>query len=148
MPYWELRFYMTTSVQYHRPSVAMSIQPSNRQQVVQRLLEIYRSSQYRTTSKGRKVQWDEPGEDDTPEVRRHNAFLAQQLQKKRESKDRLKTKGAVPTKNGKPIFESPQEITENLQQVLMSFRRQYQSNRPLRFREWIQVVAGLLDDLT
>jgi hypothetical protein len=82
------------------------MQPSNRQQVVQRLLEIYRSSQYRTTSKGRKVQWDEPGEDDTPEVRRHNAFLAQQLQKKRESKDRLKTKGAVPTKNGKPIFEA------------------------------------------
>lgn len=122
----------------------MTIEQSNRQQVIQRLLEIYRSSQYRTTTSGRKVRWDEPGEDDTPEVRRHNAVLAQQLQKKRESKERLKTKGAVPTKNGKPIFEG----NANVQQVLMSFRRQYQSNRPLRFREWIQVVAGLLDDLT
>ena len=48
--------------------------------VLQRIQEIYR-----TTYSGRKVAWDEPSEDDTPEVRRHNAFLAQQLQKKRES---------------------------------------------------------------
>ena len=79
---------------------------------------------------------------------RHNACLANQLRKIRESKERLKKKGAVPTKNGKPIFEQSQELDENIQEVLMSFRRQYQSNRPMRFREWIQVVAGMLDDLT
>jgi hypothetical protein len=106
--------------------------------VLQRIQEIYR-----TTYSGRKVAWDEPSEDDTPEVRRHNAFLAQKLQRKQDAKERLKTKGAVPTKNGKPIFEGPGD----LQSVLMSFRRLYQSNRPMRFREWIKAVAGLMDDL-
>ena len=43
---------------------------------LQRIQEIYR-----TTAKGRKVQWDEPTEVDTPEVRRHNTFLAKQLQR-------------------------------------------------------------------
>jgi hypothetical protein len=117
----------------------------NRTQVIQRLIEIYRSSNFRTTSKGRKVTWDEPGEDDTPEVRRHNAFIAQKHQQKTDAKERLKSKGAVPTKQGKPIFEQPQGLDENIQQVLMSFRRQYQSNRPMRFREWIKTVAELLD---
>ena len=111
--------------------------------VLQRIQEIYR-----TTYAGRKVQWDEPSEDDTPEVRRHNAFLAQQMQKKRDAKDRLKTKGAVPTRDGKPIFEGDLVVTEDVQQVLMSFRRHYQSNRPMRFRDWIKIVSGLLDDLT
>jgi hypothetical protein len=120
----------------------------DRHQVIQRLLEIYRSANYRTTSKGRKVTWDEPSEDDTPDVRRHNAFIAQNHQQRTDAKERLKKKGAVLTKDGKPIFEQPQELDENIQQVLMSFRRQYQSNRPMRFREWIQVVAGMLDDLT
>jgi hypothetical protein len=118
---------------------------TDRHQVIQRLLEIYRSSNYRTTSKGRRVTWDEPSEDDTPEVRRHNAFLAKKRQQKTDAKERLKKKGAVPTKDGKPIFEQPEELDESIQQVLMSFRRQYQSNRPMRFREWIKTVAELLD---
>jgi len=120
----------------------------DRHQVIQRLLEIYRSSNFRTTSKGRKVTWDEPGEDDTPEVQRHNAFLAKKHQQRTDAKERLKKKGAVPTKDGKPIFEGSEMVTEDLQQVLMSFRRLYQSNRPMRFREWIKVVAKMLDDLT
>ena len=119
-----------------------------RPSVLQRLLEIRRSSQYRTTTSGHKVRWDEPGEGDSAEIRRHNAFLDQKHQQKTDAKDRLKKKNAVPTKNGKPIFEQSQELDENIQQVLISFRRQYQSNRPMRFREWIQVVAGMLDDLT
>jgi hypothetical protein len=117
----------------------------DRTQVIQRLLEIYRSSNYRTTSRGRKVAFDEPGEDDTPEVKRHNAFLAKKHQQKTDAKERLKSKGAVPTKQGKPIFEQPEELDESIQQVLMAFRRQFQSNRPMRFREWIKTVAELLD---
>ena len=93
---------------------------------LQRIQEIYRSAQYRTTASGRKVAFDEPGESDTPEVRRHNAFLAKQLQK-RDAKERLKTKGAVPTRDGKPIFEDDLVVTEDVAQVLMSFRRHYQS---------------------
>ena len=111
--------------------------------VLQRIQEIYR-----TTYSGRKVAWDEPSEDDTPEVRRHNAFLAQKLQRKQDAKERLKTKGAIPTRNGKPIFEGDLAVTEEVSKVLMSFRRHYQSNRPMRFRDWIKIVSGLLDDLT
>ena len=107
--------------------------------VLQRIQEIYR-----TTAKGRKVRWDEPSESDSAEIRRHNAFLAKQPQQKSDSKERLKSKGAIPTRNGKPIFEG----SGDLQQVLMSFRRHYQSNRPMRFRDWIKVMSGLLDDLT
>ena len=114
---------------------------------LQRIQEIYRSDQYRTTASGRKVAFDEPGESDSAEIRRHNAFLAKQLQKKRDAKDRLKAKGAVPTRNGKPIFEGDLVVTEDVQQVLISFRRHYQSNRPMRFRDWIKVVSELLDDL-
>jgi hypothetical protein len=110
---------------------------------LQHFLEIY----HRTTASGRRVAWDEPTETDSPEIRRHNAFLAKQLQKKRDAKERLKTKGAVPTRNGQPIFEND-KVTENMQQVLMSFRRAYQSNRPMRFREWIRMVAEMLDDLS
>lgn len=111
---------------------------------LQRFLEIY----HRTTASGRKVAWDEPGETDSHAIRRHNAFLDRQLQKRRESKDRLKTKGAVPTRDGKPIFEGDLVMSEDLQKVQEMFRRLYQSNRPMRFREWIKMVAGLLDDLT
>ena len=96
--------------------------------VLQRIQEIYR-----TTYSGHKVQWDERSEKDSDEVRRHNAFIAQKLQRKQDAKERIKTKGAVPTKNGKPIFEGDLALTEDFQSVLMSFRRLYQSNRPMRF---------------
>lgn len=109
---------------------------------LKRFLENYRRHQYRTTVSGHRVRWDEPGEANSPEIRRHNAAL----EKQRESKDRLKRKGAVPTRNGKPIFEQT-AVKEDVQQVLMSFRRAYQSNRPMRFREWIRLVAGMLEDL-
>jgi len=123
--------------------------PTNpRSRTLERLLEIYRRNEYRTTTSGRRVAWDEKGEADSAEIRRHNAFLAKKHQQKTDAKERLKKKGAVPTKDGKPIFEQPQGLDENIQQVLMSFRRQYQSNRPMRFREWIKVVAVMLNDLT
>ena len=115
---------------------------STHDRIIQRLLE-----SYRTTVSGRRVRWDEPGEeDDSPDVQRHNAFLDQKRQQNL-AKERLKKKGAVPTKNGKPIFEQPQILDENLQQVMTSFHQHYQSNRSMRFREFILVIADLLDNL-
>ncbi len=110
------------------------------------LLENYRKSQYRTTRSGRRVRWDEPGEDDSDEVRRHNAHIAQRLKQRRDAKEHLKKKGAVPTRDGNPIFEK-NLMTEDLQRGLMAFRNLYASNRQMRFRDWIEVVAELLDDL-
>lgn len=113
---------------------------------LERLLEIYRRSQYRTTASGQRVRWDEPGEDDSDEVRRYNAYLTQRLQQKRDGKKRLKKKGAVPTRNGNPIFEQ-HGVTEDVHRVLTTFRRAYETNRPMRFREWIRAVTEILDDL-
>jgi hypothetical protein len=63
--------------------------------------------------------------------------LARRLKQKQDAKERLKSKGAVPSRNGKPIFEG----SGDLQQFALSFRRHYYSSRPLRFKEWIEVVA-------
>ncbi len=120
---------------------------SQSKQVANRILEIYRSSKFRTTTAGRKVRWDEPGEGDTPEVRQHNAYLAKQNQKQTDAKQRLKSKGIVPTKDSKPILEHPQKLDEDLYRVLSTFRTLYQSNRTMNFRTWAKVVAKILEDL-
>ena len=119
---------------------------ARRQRVAQRLLEIYRKSQYRTTTSGQKIRWDEPGEGDTPEVQQHNRDL-KKYQQRTFGKQRLKSKSAVPTKNGKPIFEEVQVLDENTLQVLSTFRQLLQSNRTTNFRTWIKVVAKVLEDL-
>ena len=113
-----------------------------------RLLEAYRKSSYRTTVSGRRVRWDEPGEeDDNPDVIKHNAFFAKQRQRKEDAKERLKQKGNVPTKKGKPIFEKAEMLNEDLNRFLLEFRGLYNTNRTMRFRDWIKVVSTLLDDL-
>jgi hypothetical protein len=113
-----------------------------------RLLEAYRTSNSRTTVSGRRVRWDEPGEeDDNPDVQRHNAFIAKGIQRKQDAKDRLKQKGKVPTKQGKPIFEKAEPLNEELNRFLLEFRGLYNTNRTMRFRDWIKVCSKLLDDL-
>ena len=114
----------------------------------QKILEIYRNYPYRTTVSGNRVRWDEPGESDSDEIRRHNAALERARKKKQDAKARLKSKGAVPTKDGKPIFEGYLVVTEDLSQVLSAFRRLYSSNRSMRFRDWTKLVAQMLDDLS
>ena len=109
-------------------------------------MEIYRKSQYRTTTSGQKVRWDEPGEDDTPDVQQHNQDLKKQ-QQQTFGKQRLKIKSAVPTKNGTPIFEEIQVLDESNLQVLSTFRQLLQSNRTTNFRTWIKVVGKVLEDL-
>lgn len=88
-----------------QPSSSYANDNDRSQAILDCLLEIYRNYNYRTTSSGRKVQWDEPGEGDSPEVRRHNEFLAQKRQRRANAQDRLKRKGIVPTRGGQPMFE-------------------------------------------
>lgn len=115
---------------------------------VKRLLEAYRKSSYRTTVSGRRVAWDEPGEEDhNPDVQRHNALLAGRFQRKQDARNRLKQQGKVPTKKGKPIFERAELLNEELNTFLAEFRSVYQSNRTMRFRDWIKVFSKLLADL-
>jgi len=126
-----------------------SAKPSRttRTQIANRLLEIYRSKQYRTTTSGRKVRWDEPGEDDTPEVRQHNAILDRQRKRKTAAQNRLKSKGIIPSKDGEAMFEELLQLDEDLYKVLNTFRSLYQTNRTMNFRTWAQVVAKVLEDL-
>lgn len=113
-----------------------------------RLLEAYRKSSSRTTVSGRRVRWDEPGEEDhNPEVQSHNAFIAKDIQRKEDAKEQLKQKGRVPTKKGKPIFEKAEPLNEELNRFLLEFRGLYNTNRTMRFREWIKVCSKLLDEL-
>jgi len=60
---------------------------------------------YRTTASGRKVRWDEPSVEREDEI---NSQIQASLAKKKAQagKARLKAKGAVPTKDGKPVFEN------------------------------------------
>lgn len=59
---------------------------------------------YRTTVSGHKVRWDEDDATDD----RVNAMLNKKRQEKaaQAGRERLKAKGKVPTKDGKPVFES------------------------------------------
>jgi len=114
--------------------------------VIQRLLEVYRKAQYRTTVSGRRVRWDEPGEEDTPEVRFHNAKLAQRSNQRKDSKERLKAKGIVPTKQGKPIFEREYVLDESINSLLVALRRMYHSNQRLTLREWIHALIELMEN--
>jgi hypothetical protein len=79
--------------------------------------EVYGRYGRRQTAGGRYVPRDEPDEDE--QVRQSDAIQAKlraQKAKQQSSagKERLKSKGAVPTKNGKPVFEGV-EIDENLE---------------------------------
>jgi len=121
---------------------------SNNLDRAKRLLEAYRKSSSRTTASGRRVRWDEPGEEDhNPEVQSHNAFIVKGLQRKEQGKESLKQKGRVPTKKGKPIFEKAEPLHEDLNRFLLDFRGLYNTNRTMRFQDWIKVVSKLLDDL-
>lgn len=63
---------------------------------------------YRTTASGHKVRWDEDEKTDDAV----NAMLNKQRQKKvaAAGRERLKAKGKVPTKDGKPVFEEVVEF--------------------------------------
>ena len=103
---------------------------------------------YRTTVSGRRIRWDEPSEeDDNPDVIRHNQFLAQKRKAKKDAQVRLKTKGIVPKREGKPMFEDLESPSASLLQLFIMFQKSYQSNRRMIFREWSREVAQMLDSL-
>lgn len=79
--------------------------------------EVYGRYGRRQTASGRYVPRDEPDEDE--QLRQSDAIQAKlRAQKAKQQasagKERLKAKGAVPTRNGKPVFEGV-EIDENLE---------------------------------
>ena len=88
-----------------------------RLRVAERILEAYRNSPgYRKTASGRWRQRDEPDEDE--QYRQSDAINRMMAKRKADaSRQRLKNKGAVPTKAGKPVFEEQdtKQLVPNLQ---------------------------------
>ena len=118
-----------------------------RSRIAQRLLEIYRSPSYRTTVSGRRVQWDEPGEDDSQEIRRHNEYLAQQRQRKTRAQDRLKRKGIVPSKNGQPMFEDGVFQYEPFLSPPTASEMPSDSRPLINFRDWLRKAEAIRNRL-
>ena len=78
--------------------------------IAEKILEAYRSIYgYRKTASGHYAARDEPSERDSAEVRAHNAASKRYMERRRRqqaSRDHLKSKNAVPYKDGKPMFEN------------------------------------------
>lgn len=58
---------------------------------------------------------------------------------------RLKHKGKVPTKSGKPMWEEYGIIEEDFNKFISTYRKYYYSGKMMRFREWIGVMGDLFD---
>lgn len=109
--------------------------------IQRKVLEVY-SNRYRTTYQGKRVAFDEPGERDTPEIRRHNQFLAQQIRKRKEAKERLKQQDKIPRrKDGKKVFEEfCMEIYKNRKQEVMDsedLKNIYNAANILEYENWL-----------
>jgi hypothetical protein len=112
-----------------------------------RLLENYRSSNYRTTSTGRRVQWDEPGEEDGPEVRRHNAYLTQARLRRANARERLKRKGIVPSKKGQPLFEKEYQNNGYSISNASLMGRGHQPLKQIHFKDFAAKARAIRDSM-
>jgi hypothetical protein len=65
--------------------------------------------------------------------------------RKETAQDRLKKKGAVPSKDGKKMFEQQELMQEDLNKFISTFRKLYTSPKSLTFRKWIAAMEDLLD---
>ena len=58
---------------------------------------------------------------------------------------RLKRKGKVPTKSGKPMWEEYGFIEEDLNKFISLYRKHYRSGKLMSFKEWMGIMSDLLD---
>jgi len=101
---------------------------------------------YRTTHKGHKVAWDEPAPDIEDRIADQIRKTLQDRRAKA-SRSRLKSKSSVPTKDGKPIFERTSLIDESLNSALSRFRSLYYSGRMMSFKQWLEEVYELIEEV-
>ena len=112
-----------------------------------------RSSYYRTHA-GHWKQRDEPDEDEQlRQADRINQVL--KARREKESRERLKQKGAVPTKDGKKLFDEFMKEANahrsNRQRSIigqrgnMELRNVYNAAFALDFKEWVNLAIDLLE---
>lgn len=105
---------------------------------------------YRTTASGRKVRWDEDDEQDNKTSDYLNKKRQETLAKA--GRERLKKKGAVPTKQGSRMFEAfmKEAMDRAGKSPSMSdkdeeyMKQVYLSARALDFKKWIMFVTEML----
>lgn len=111
------------------------------------ILEIVRKSPgfYKTFAGHWKMR-DEPDEE---EQFRQSDEIQKSLQRRRTlaSRNRLKAKSKVPTRNGKPIFERNQIVMdEDISKALMQIRILYNSGKLMTFKQWLHSITDVIDD--
>lgn len=106
---------------------------------------------YRTTASGNRVRRDEPDQD--LEMRQSDAIQSNSLiRAKRLAKEKLKAKGAVPTRGGAPLktfeqfrLDAGRGLTEELTKKQKEHMEQvYLSARALDYDKWILFITEML----
>ena len=123
---------------------------------IDRVIEAFRKTR-EATSLNRFVSKREPGEPRKTEYlkiapsaqKQYDADMEKlKRQNKRSSAQfRLKRKGKVPTKSGKPMWEEYGLLEEDFNKFVSLFRKYYYSGKMMRFREWLEVIDDLVDTL-
>lgn len=102
---------------------------------------------YYKTMAGHFKQRDEPGEQDSYEVRRHNQYLDSRHQQKKDAREILKKKDKVPVKSGNPMWEQYQLHEEAASNFYAVFRKLYYSGKSMKFKQWLEEIGDLLEHL-
>lgn len=106
---------------------------------------------YRRTASGNRVSRDEPNQD--LEMRQSDAIQSNSLVRaKRLAKEKLKAKGAVPTRGGAPLktfekfmLDAGRGLTEELTKKQKEHMEQvYLSARALDYDKWILFITEML----
>ena len=106
---------------------------------------------YRTTASGNRVRRDQPDAD--LELRQSDAIQSNSLVRaKRLAKEKLKAKGAVPTRGGAPLktfeqfrFDAGRGLTEELTKKQKEHMEQvYLSARALDYDKWMLFITEML----
>lgn len=123
---------------------------------IDRVIEAFRKTR-EATSLNRFVSKREPGEPRKTEYLKIAPSAQKQYdtdmeklkrQNKRSSAQfRLKRKGKVPTKAGKPMWEEYGLLEEDFNKFVSVFRKYYYSGKMMRFGDWLEVVDDLVDAL-
>ena len=121
---------------------------------IDRVIEAFRRTSG-NASLNRIVSKREPGEPSKTEYLKISPSAQKQYDadmeklkrqnKKSSAQFRLKHKGKVPTKSGKPMWEEYGIIEEDFNKFISTYRKYYHSGKMMRFREWISVMSDLLD---
>jgi len=70
-----------------------------------------------------------------------------QQNRKGSAQTRMKRKGSIPQKDGNPMFEEYGTLEEDFNKFISVFRKYYYSGKMMRFRDWLEVVDDLIEEL-